>query len=54
MKKTWCIKERSNVIQYDTMEYPLRLVIDSDGEQIWLDTVEEDGDIVLEWKKVGE
>lgn len=46
------IKERSNVIQYDEMGYPLRLIINYKGEQVWLDTYEEDGDVVLEWKAI--
>ena len=45
------ITHRSNVIQFDNMGYPLRLVIMSDNEQIWLDTYEEDGDVVLKWNK---
>lgn len=44
------VQEYSNVIQYDVMGYPLRLVIMSDGEQIWLDTYEREGDVVLQWK----
>ena len=50
------IIKRSNVIQYDTMGYPLRLCIVSTDrifgektEQIWIDTMEQDGDIVLLW-----
>lgn len=53
-KKQRYIAERSNVIQYDTMGYPLRFVVMSDNSQQWLDTVEEDGDIVLGWNKVAE
>lgn len=45
------IVERSNVIQFDEMGYPLRLVIMSDGDQVWLDTTEQDGDVVLKWAK---
>lgn len=44
------IKMRSNVIQYDSMGYPLRLVINRDGKQVWIDTTEFDGDIVLKWE----
>lgn len=44
------IKIRSNVIQYDSMGYPLRLVINRDGKQIWIDTTEFDGDVVLKWE----
>lgn len=39
----------SNVIQFDDMGYPLRLVIDNLGKQIWLDTLEMDGDVILNW-----
>lgn len=46
------ITERSNVIQYDDMGYPLRLCIMSDSRQVWIDTDEEDGDVVLKWSKV--
>lgn len=49
-KKEYKVIERSNVIQYDCMGYPLRLCIMSDGTQQWIDTQEEDGDVVLEWK----
>lgn len=49
--QTRTIVERSNVIQFDEMGYPLRLVIMSDGNQIWLDTTERDGDVVLKWAK---
>ena len=44
------IIERSNVIQYDDMGYPLRLCIMSDDKQAWVDTNERDGDIVLKWE----
>ncbi|MFW3577774.1 hypothetical protein ACN9KL_04970 [Vagococcus fluvialis] len=44
------IKIRSNVIQYDSMGYPLRLVINRDDKQVWIDTTEFDGDIVLKWE----
>lgn len=50
--KSLYIKWRSNVIQYDEMGYPLRLIINHKGKQVWLDTYEEDGDVVLEWKKI--
>lgn len=43
--------ERSNVIQYDDMGYPLRLCIMSDGKQAWIDTNERDGDVVLRWEE---
>ena len=45
------IKIRSNVIQFDEMGYPLRLVITRDDDQVWIDTYEREGDIVLEWEK---
>ena len=45
------IKIRSNVIQFDEMGYPLRLVITRDGDQVWIDTNEREGDIVLEWEE---
>lgn len=48
------IIERSNVIQYDEMGSPLRLVIvknyKNETEQMWLDTNEQEGDVELEWK----
>lgn len=46
------ITNRSNVIQYDDMGYPLRLVIVDEKEQIWIDTCEEEGDVVLNWKTI--
>lgn len=46
------IKWRSNVIQYDDMGYPLRLVINYKDEQEWLDTYEKEGDVVLKWNEV--
>lgn len=52
------IIKRSNVIQYDVMGYPLRLCIvlpdQSFGgktDQIWLDTMEQEGDVVLQWNE---
>lgn len=48
------ILERSNVIQYDDMGYPLRLCIVKDGnktDQMWLDTTEKENDVVLKWSK---
>ena len=47
------IKERSNIVQYDDMGYPLRLCIMDDGEQIWLDSYNEETDLVCKWKLVG-
>ena len=48
---------RSNTIQFDEMGYPLRLcIVTGNGrinpEQVWLDTLEEDGDVILKFKKV--
>ena len=48
---------RSNTIQFDEMGYPLRLCIVTgngriNAEQVWLDTLEEAGDVVLEFKKM--
>ena len=48
------IVERSNVIQYDDMGYPLRLCIMSDNTQAWRDTYEREGDIVLRWEELEE
>lgn len=48
------IAEFSNVIQYDEMGYPSRLVILSDGEQQWLmvgEGSEKEDDVVLKWTK---
>lgn len=45
------IVKYSNVIQYDEMGYPLRLVIANNGEQLWIDTMEKNGDVVLKWVK---
>jgi hypothetical protein len=45
---------RSNIIQYDDMGYPLRLCIMDDGKQIWLDSYNEETDLVCEWKFVGD
>ena len=44
------IVEYSNIIQFDEMGYPLRLVIDRNGKQLWIDTVERDDDVVLKWE----
>lgn len=44
-------KERSNVIQYDQMGYPLRLIINQDNEQVWIDTYEQEDDVVLKWEE---
>lgn len=45
---------RSNTIQFDEMGYPLRLcIVTGNGrdkpEKVWLDTLEEEGDVVLEY-----
>ena len=55
------IIKRSNVIQYDIMGYPLRLCIVSTDksfgaktDQIWIDTMEQAGDVVLQWAEVEE
>ena len=46
--------ERSNIIQYDEMGYPLRLVIvrnyKNETDQMWLDTSKQDDDVELKWK----
>ncbi|UVD42942.1 hypothetical protein [Enterococcus phage TJE1] len=41
------VYERTNIIQYDEMGYPLRLFRMSDGSKCWKDTHEEKGDVVL-------
>lgn len=41
------VSNRTNIIQYDEMGYPLRLIWMSDGTKRWLDTDEKAGDIVL-------
>lgn len=56
-KDPFRIIDRSNIIQFDEMGYPLRLcVVAGNGrdkpERVWLDTLEEDGDVVLEFKIV--
>ena len=48
--RRFSISERSNVIQYDCNGNPLRLVIMNNGEQCWLDTIEEQNDVILEWR----
>lgn len=48
----YTIKETSNIIQYDNMGYPLRLMIDSNGEQVWVDTIERIGDVVVKWEEI--
>lgn len=51
-RQTQYIKSHSNVIQYDDMGYLLRLIINKYGEQEWIYSHEEDGDVVLEWSNV--
>ena len=56
-KDPFRIIHRSNTIQFDEMGYPLRLcIVTGNGrdkpERVWLDTLEEDGDVVLKFKKV--
>ena len=43
------VKTRSNIIQYDSMGYPLRLCIMSNNEQMWIDTHQKEDDIVIIW-----
>lgn len=50
-KRQHSIVKFSNVIQFDDMGYPLRLVIDNFGDQLWIDTTEVEGDVVLSWIK---
>lgn len=45
------ITHHSNVIQYDDMGYPLRLVIVNNKEHVWLDTINQAGDVELKWKE---
>lgn len=52
----WKLKERSNVIQFDDMGYPLRLFICECSkcgrvEQMWIDSCESKSDVVCEWTK---
>ena len=56
-KDPFRIIHRSNTIQFDEMGYPLRLcIVTGNGrdkpERVWLDTLEEDGDVVLKSKIV--
>lgn len=44
------IIQRSNIIQYDSMGYPLRLCI-VDNDQLWVDTNERDDDLLLKWEE---
>ena len=48
------ITHRSNVVQLDELGYPLRLCIIKKGrktDQVWIDTVDREGDVVLEWEE---
>lgn len=50
----WVIKECSNVIQYDSMGYPLRLCICEcsrchKSDQQWIDSNECKSDVILKW-----
>lgn len=50
----WRIKQRSNVIQSDSLGYPVRLFICEcsrcrKSEQIWLASTECKNDVVLQW-----
>ena len=52
----WMIKERSNVIQFDNMGYPLRLFIIEcskckQSRQEWIDSSECSTDVVCKWEK---
>lgn len=50
----WEITQVSNVIQFDSMGYPLRLVIQEckkcgKSEQAWYDSTQKKDDVVCEW-----
>ena len=50
----WRLKQRSNVIQFDDMGYPLRLFICEcsrcgKSEQLWIDSTESINDVALKW-----
>lgn len=52
----WKLSERSNIIQFDDMGYPLRLFICKCNkcgmtEQMWLDSAVSKNDHVLKWAK---
>ncbi len=54
-KDPFRIIHRSNTIPFDEMGYPLRLCVVTGNrrdkpERVWLDTLEEDGDVVLKFK----
>ena len=53
----WKLSERSNIIQFDDMGYPLRLFICrckkcGMTEQMWLDSAVSKNDHVLKWTKL--
>lgn len=59
----WHITETSNIIQLDTMGYPLMLMIQEckkcgKGEQVWMDVgvevLDDERFKILQWSKVGE
>ena len=55
-KHNWYIKERSNVIQYDDMGYPLRLFLIEctkchKTQHAWIDSCDSDTDVVCKWYK---
>ena len=52
----WMLKERSNVVQFDSMGYPLRLCIIkcskcNQSRQEWIDSNNCSTDVVCEWYK---
>lgn len=55
-KHNYKITEKSNVIQFDEMGYPLRLCIIEctcgKSDQMWIDTIEEDNDVILKWNQI--
>ena len=48
-KKLWTVTQVSNIVQYDSMGYPLVLCICSDGEQRWVDTYDTEKDVEIKW-----
>ena len=53
----WEIIQSSNVIQFDSMGYPLRLVIQEckkcgKSAQAWYDSIQKKDDVVCEWSEV--
>lgn len=54
---SWKITHTSNIVQLDSMGYPLRLIIKEckkcgKSEQIWLNTNGKEDDILLEWREL--